>query len=265
MVRWEVERAPTSVALLLGLGADHGVPARACLEGTGLVEEKLRGPGATVSPRQELAVIQNLLRALGDPPGLGMEAGVRYHLTTYGIWGYALISSPSWRSAMEVGLRFIDLTFAFSRIRARERSGETDMVFDAPDVPLGVRRFAIERDAAAVHTMQSELLVTDSSVTRVSFEFEPPADLARCTQIFGVVPEFGAGENCLEFDHELLHRPLPQANEHTAAIAEEQCRQLLATRHARSGMAGRVRDQLMARPAHPPSLEQVAVALSMSG
>ena len=66
-------------------------------------------------------MIANLLRALGDPPGLGLEAGIRYHLTTYGIWGFAMISSPTWRSAIDIGLRYLDLTFAFTRIQARDR------------------------------------------------------------------------------------------------------------------------------------------------
>jgi AraC-like DNA-binding protein len=63
---------------------------------------------------------------------------------------------------------------------------------------------------------------------------------------------------------EILDLPLPQANEHTTAIAREQCRQLLASRYARTGVAGRVRDQLVARLAAPPDLEAVAAALHMS-
>jgi len=264
MVRWELERTPTSIQLLLGLAAEHGVPPGVCLARSRLSEQRLREPGTTVSARQELSVIENLLRALGDPPGLGLQAGVRYHLTTYGIWGYALISSPSWRSAMELGLRFVDLTFAFCRFQARERDRETYLILDTPGIPLGVRRFVIERDAAALHTMQHELLVTDSSISHVRFEFGPAGASARYTEVFGVTPEFNAGENALGFDHDILDRPLPQANEHTAAIVQDQCRQLLATRDARSGLAGRVRDLLMARPSRPPSLEQVAVALNMS-
>jgi len=89
MVRWDVERAPMSVQLLTRLGADYGLPAEVSLERTGLREEGLRDPAATVSAKQELTVIANLLRALGDPPGIGLEAGTRYHLTTYGIWGFA--------------------------------------------------------------------------------------------------------------------------------------------------------------------------------
>jgi len=62
----------------------------------------------------------------------------------------------------------------------------------------------------------------------------------------------------------ILDLPLPQANEHTTAIAREQCRQLLASRHARTGVAGQVRDYLLARTAAPPDAEQVAAALHMS-
>jgi len=39
VVRWDVERSPMSVQLLVRLGADHGLPAQVCLESTGLAEE----------------------------------------------------------------------------------------------------------------------------------------------------------------------------------------------------------------------------------
>jgi hypothetical protein len=111
MVHWDVPRPPTSAALLTELAAEHGADAATCLAGTGLRLDRLAEPIAEVSARQELRVIANMLDALGDSPGLGVEAGVRYRLTAYGIWGFALISSPTLRSAIDVGLRYIDLTF----------------------------------------------------------------------------------------------------------------------------------------------------------
>jgi len=265
MVRWDVERSPMSVQLLTGLGADHGLPAHVCLESTGLAQEQLRDTGATVSARQELTVIANLQRALGDPPGLGLEAGIRYHLTTYGIWGFAMISSPTWRSAIDIGLRYLDLTFAFTRIAARDRGAEFHLVLDAPDIPLALRRFVTERDSAAIQTIQHELFASPIHLRDVTYTFPAPASgAARYTEIFGVTPAFGAPECAVGIPPEILDLPLPQANEHTTAIAREQCRQLLASRHARSGVAGRVRDYLLARTAAPPEAEQVAAALHMS-
>jgi AraC-like DNA-binding protein len=265
MVRWDVERPPMSVQLLIRLGADHGLSARVCLESTGLAEEGLSDTGATVSARQELTIIANLLRALGDPPGLGLEAGIRYHLTTYGIWGFAMISSPTWRSAIDIGLKYLDLTFAFTRIQARDRGEEFHLVLDTPDIPLALQRFVIERDSAAIQTIQHELFASPIHLREVSYAFAAPEPGAgRYAEIFGVMPTFGAPECAVGIPPEILDLPLPQANEHTTAIAREQCRQLLARRPARAGVAGRVRDQLLARTAAPPDAEQVAAALHIS-
>ncbi|MHA6795395.1 AraC family transcriptional regulator ligand-binding domain-containing protein [Pseudonocardia bannensis] len=75
-------------------------------------------------------MIANLLRALGGSADSGPAAGVRYHLTTSGIRGFAMISSPSWRSGLEVGLRYLGLAFAFTRIQARDRGVEFHLVLD---------------------------------------------------------------------------------------------------------------------------------------
>ena len=265
MVRWDVERSPMSVQLLVRLGADFGLSAEASLKSTGLTVESLRDTRATVTARQELAVIANTLGALGDPPGLGLEAGIRYHLTTYGIWGFAMISSPTWRSAIDIGLRYLDLTFAFTRIRARARPEEFHLVLDTPDIPLALQRFVIERDSAAIQTIQHEIFASPIRLKEVSYPFAaPPSGALRYAEILGVVPTFDAPECAVGIPAEILDLPLPQANEHTAAIAREQCRQLLASRHARTGVAGRVRDHLLARPGSPPDAEQVAAALHMS-
>lgn len=97
------------------------------------------------------------------------------------------------------------------------------------------------------------------------YAFPPPtAHPERYTEIFGVTPTFDAGENAVGIDPAILDLPLPQSNEHTTTVAREQCRQLLARRQARTGLAGQVREQLMARPGAPPSLDQVAAALHMS-
>jgi AraC-like DNA-binding protein len=263
-VDWDIPRTPTSVLLLLRVAADHDVLPQACLRGTGISTDQLQQPGAEITAREEQRVITNMLDALGDPAGLGVEAGNRYHLTTYGIWGFALISSPTLRSASDVGLRYLDLTFAFSRIRTREENGEFQFVLDAPGVPDRLQRFAVERDASAIRTLERELFAAPTPVERASFVFPPPADIDPYIETFGVTPEFGAEENILALPPSLLDVPLPQANEHTAALAQAQCREMLHQRHVRAGLSGRVRDLLLATPAAPPNAEQVAHELNMS-
>src|SRR5207302_114641 len=112
---------------------------------------------ARVAAGQELAVIRNLVRALPDVPGLGLEAGSRYHLTTHGIWGLALASSPDLRRAINFGLRYLDLTFAFTRISLRESGREACMILDASAIPPDLRRFLIEREGASIISLQREM------------------------------------------------------------------------------------------------------------
>ena len=193
-----------------------------------------------MTAKQELTIIANLLTALGDPPGIGLHAGTRYHLTTYGIWGFALISSPTWRSAIDVGLRYIDLTFAFCRIRGREQGQDMDLVLDSPDIPAALQRFVVERDSAAIQTIQHEVFASPIPIKHVSYVFPPlAAGVQRYTEIFGVTPAFQAPENAVGIDAAVLDLPLPQADEHTTAIAQVQCNELLERRHARTGLAGR--------------------------
>ncbi|MFG2918294.1 helix-turn-helix transcriptional regulator [Kitasatospora sp. NPDC048298] len=69
---------------------------------------------------------------------------------------------------------------------------------------------------------------------------------------------FGAEETVITLDPAVLDVPLPQANEHTAALVLDQCRELLARRRARTGLAGQVRDVLVSRLVDPPDADEVA-------
>lgn len=266
-MKWDMPRPPTSLQVMASLGEELGVSAETALAGTGLRAEQLKDPNVEVTPRQELALISNVLDALDHPPGLGLELGQRYHLTTYGIWGFALASSPTFRSAIEVGLRYLDLTYSPGTIQGRDVGPELQLVLDSPDVPERLRRFYVEVDASAIMQIQRELLGSPRSlVNRVSFAFPPPAQgTERYVEIFGVRPTFDAEETVIAFDPALLDAPLPQANEHTTALAQAQCRDLLTRRRARTGLAGRVRDVLATDLTNPPGADEVARTLHLSG
>ena len=123
----------------------------------------------------------------------------------------------------------------------------------------------MERDSAAIQTMQEELHGRPCPLLEATFAFPaPPARAERYDELFGVAPEFAAAESALRFDPEVLDRLLPQYNEHTAALTQEQCRQLLAKRHKRVGLAGQVRDLLLRHPSAPPNVARIAAALHMS-
>src|SRR5690554_2045283 len=109
----QARRSTASVQLLCRFAEERGLSAGECLRETGIREALLADPEAEISAAQELHLVRNLLAHIGTGPGPGVLAGQRYHLTSYGIWGFGLVSSPSLRSAVELGISYLDLTFAF--------------------------------------------------------------------------------------------------------------------------------------------------------
>jgi AraC-like DNA-binding protein len=263
MVQWDIPRPPTSLSVLVGLGVELGVTATACLAGTGLTEAALGEAGTEVTARQEQAAVGNLLAASDGQDHLGLEAGSRFHLTSFGFWGFALVSSPTLGGALDVALQFLDLTYAWSHFDLRRVGDEAQLVLSAPDVPEPLRRFAIERDLAVTATLQRELFNARMLPWRLVLAF-PPADPERYEQVLGIRPEFAGTETFLAMDAAMLDLPMPQADAHTQALVQEQCRELLERSNARTGVAGRVRDLLLARPGDPPTAEHVARELLMS-
>lgn len=240
-----LRRPPLSALLLLEFASERGLPTAQALAGTGLQLEELQAPGTRIAATAELALIRSVVEQLGDPPGLGLAMGQRYHLASYGIWGFALLSSPTLRAAIDTGLRYLDLSYSYLRLQLRESGAETRLVMDASHLPAELRRFLLERDAAAFVVIARETFSAAVGPYSLRFALPPPADPEPYRRLFGRLPEFNATENSIWLPREQLDAPLPQANPLAARLGEAQCRQLLAERRALSGTAAQVRDCLL--------------------
>ncbi|WP_019813448.1 AraC family transcriptional regulator [Saccharomonospora saliphila] len=239
MLDWDFPRGVASVALLVRFATERGVGVSAALSGTGLDLDTIADPLAQVEAHQELAVVRNVVAACGeDPAALGARVGRRYHATAYGIWGFAVTSSPTVGAALRLALHYIELTYVFCVPRLCVHEDSAGLRFHAEAVPGDVRPFLLARDVAAGHTLMAELLGVRPA---------PEAD--------------GAG---IAFARELLDRPMPQANEHTAALCERQCRDLLARRRDRDGVARRVRELLRGPGGLGAGMDEIAAELSMT-
>lgn len=262
MLDLDARRSAASALVLVRLGEERGVPPERLLHGTGLALDRLREPGAEVTAGEELAVVRALQAAVPDPL-LALEAGRRYHLTTYGIWGFALASSPTVRDALEVGSQFVDLSFTFCRFSVEEDDGELRLCLDDDDVPADVRPFVVVRDLAGLRTITAEV-APGLALERLTVRLPEPPDMAPYTGVFDVQPRFGERRNTAVLSAASLDLPLPQADELTAAMTVRQCRELVERRRARSGVAGLVRDELLRSPADLPDLDAVAARLAVS-
>lgn len=254
-----------STLLVVRLAAENGISEEEILDGTALTAATLSEPTSEVTPDQELRAIRNLLASVDSPETIGLDAGLLYHLTTYGIWGFAMASASTFRESVDVGLRYLGFAYSFAPIRAEEQGDEFRLILDEPDLPTEIVRFLVQRDAAAFHTLQRDVLGWPVRPLALTFRHTPSAEaMERYREVFGIVPTFGAERNVIVVDTKALDGPLPQADEHTAAMTQQMCAELLDARRAREGLAGRVRDLIVAQLRHPPSVLEVAQTLQMS-
>ncbi len=258
-------RAITSVKAMTGLGQAYGLSLAICLKKTGISPEQLAAPDTMVEAEQELQVIDNLVQALPDVPGLGLQAGMRYQLSTLGIWGFAIISSPTVRSAIEVGLRFADLSLVLASYTLVEQDDLAELHINVDHIPPHLRAFVIERQLATtlllIRAMMSEDIIQpkDIYLTVDTLPFDKPPPIIKGSRL-----HLGAASNRIVFERAVLDRTTPQANEATAQFCVQQCQDMLNQRKVQTGFAGEVRSLLLSRIADMPPLDEAAQHFNMS-
>ncbi|MBJ8344154.1 AraC family transcriptional regulator [Antrihabitans sp. YC2-6] len=262
---WDFPRSIASIALLTAFAAERGVSADAMLRNSGVTPADLDRPDVQVDARAELVVVRNLLDAIGQAPGLGVEVGLRYHVTTFGIFGFAMVSSPTLGDAIALALRNLELSFTFCIPVAAIAGDDTVTHLHDERVPEDVRQFLLERDASAMHSVMRDLRGGVAlPLQRMDFRFPEPPDSAVFLQGFGVIPRFGQPANIFTFPTAEMNQPLPQANSTTWAMCQAQCRDLIERRRSRTGIAHDVRDKLIRLGGAPAGIDEVAAELNLS-
>ena len=88
-----------------------------------------------------MQLIRNLVTLLPQHPTLGLIAGSRYHLHTFGLWGYAVISSPDMMGAINMATRMFSQTLLLTRLRTERLGQHLVSSFEADHLPVDVRQF----------------------------------------------------------------------------------------------------------------------------
>ncbi|WP_047427623.1 AraC family transcriptional regulator [Acinetobacter sp. neg1] len=263
---WTYERSIHSVRLMADFAAELGVNHQQILKGTGLEQQQLLDPNTLVTGQQELQLIRNLVEKFGQRPLLGLEIGTRYHFTTFGSLGLALISSANIREALNFALAYFPLSFAFSQFVVSEQtetqSVQIEIVVDE-GIPKTLWPFIIERDVAALITVQRDLM-QDHLCQKVVFSFPLRGEMQPYTALFGVTPEFGRSKNLIVLNAEKIDQKLSMANELVLHAAEEQCRQTLDKRQSQKKYTHQVQQVLMNSKGQIPSMEEVADRLHLN-
>ena len=236
---WEFPRAVAGVALLVRYARSRGIEPRAVLAGSGLRVEDLDRRDGEVTATQELCVVRNLQRRL---PECGVAVGATYVAETFGAFGYALLASRTVLDAMNVALRFIDLSHAFAIPSVEVVGDDVVVTVDGRAIPADVRRFLVARDASAIDHVLAGLV---------------PGGV-------GARLELGEDHAVLTLRAVELGRPLPRGDARARDLAEALCGDVVARRRERAGIAQDTRVLITQRLPWGAPMTEVAAALGLS-
>ncbi|QLY31476.1 AraC family transcriptional regulator [Nocardia huaxiensis] len=241
-------RSITSAALLVEFARGRDIPLTALLRDTGIREADLMDSTAEITLGQELALMRNVVTGVGDEPGMGLMAGLLCHPPSLGVLGFALMSCPTVREAVGLALRYADLSFTVARHTLVLNEFEASIIRDDSAVPRDLRRFAVERDVAAIWTIQQDVLPMRPPITRVAVAFPPHPVYEMFGAMLGVEEVvFNAPRSVVTGPMNIQDLQLPQANSATARFYEQQCADLVQRRKRRLGISGQVRQLLIGR------------------
>jgi len=251
------------VDILLGLG----VPAEAALAGTGLQRTDFQRAELRVSAQQLLSVCANALR-LSPQADVALRAGLAARITQFGLYGYALLSSPTAREAVAMAMKYRALTAPLVGMEFAERGAQVAWQFsDAYRLGEGspLYRFVLEWQLGTQLALHRDVLGTDLRPRVVCLPYPAPAHAARYAELLGCPAEFGANGRCeLLFDASWLEHVPAQGNPATALVARETCERLLAEFQQARGVTSRLIALLLQEPGRFPGIEEVAAEWQIS-
>ena len=258
--------APYKIATLIEAMTAHGLSEEVVLAGTGLTRADVDDPHTLTSIRQYLAACDNVVRA-GAGLGAAFDVGSRLHLSAYGMYGYALMCSPTMRDFFDFAVRYHPLATPVQQLGWRQDGDLAIWTFTEIYGDLmsrDLRNFLLRQQMMMTSTHMRDVMGPDIRPIRACFGL---ADLGRAD-----ADQAALGCPCL-FDqpgHELhypagvLDRAPELANRLTRAMLEDTCDRLVGQAKMTTGVSGDVYQLLMLAPNRFPSMEAVAQRLGMT-
>jgi len=256
----------TKLGAVFDMLASHGIPAEAILRDVNIPLEDVHAPQARISLKQLMTVCRNA-RQLSIEPHLPYRIGASIHISTYGMYGYALLCCPDFRKAMEFAMRYHVLAAPLASIEFREDTGYAKWIIEPNLHALGdsaLYRFVTEMQIGIHISLMRDIMGPGFAPSEIDLvyphaqDFDLPGDHIRCAV------RFEQPANQIVFKTEWLDRSADLGNKTTYPTILTLCDDLLEDLRLRVGVAGKIRAVLLRDIANPPSLETMAKLLGVN-
>lgn len=250
-----------AVSLVLNAFRNEGLPSEALLAGSGISLADLSRADTRITTNQEMQVCANAVALKHD---IGLELGRNMHVSSYGMLGYALLTSATLGDALRLALRYPALLGTLFELTL-EDDGE-HIWLSASDYrenpALAV--FNAEFCMVSLRVICNDLLGHALPLRATRFEHSAPDYQAAYEALFESPVRFDSIDNAFAFGRHWLAQPLPLADPITHHAMAERCRRQNTEFTGRQAWLGRIRLSLAAQLDAPPGLEGLAEQMNCS-
>lgn len=250
-----------AVSLVLSTFKSRGLPDEALLAGSGICAADLSRADARITTHQEMQVCANAVALQRD---IGLELGQRMHVSSYGMLGYALLTSATFGDALRLALRYpalLGTLFELSLVEDGDRIWFTAGDYrENPELTL----FNVELCLVSLKVICDDLLGHALPLLGARFEYDAPSYQACYAERFDCPLQFQATANAFAFDRRWLEQPLPLADRVTHQAMAERCRKQNTEFTGREAWLGRIRQLLAAQLHAAPGLDGLAQQMNCS-
>tara|TARA_B110001454_G_scaffold219031_1_gene249414 strand:+ start:1372 stop:2451 length:1080 start_codon:yes stop_codon:yes gene_type:complete len=252
--------APYKIATVVDAVAPRGIDAATVLDRTGLTTESIRDPHTLTSIGQYLVACENIVAA-GATVADAFTIGSRLHLSAYGMYGYALMCSPTMREFFDFAVRYQPLATPTMRLGWRIEGDRAIWTFQEiyRDVMSNaLRTFLARQQLKMTFTHIRDTAGSDNFPIRACFAL-PPGEMVPQDEIeLSCECVFGQSAHELHYPIGILERTPELGNRLTRTMLEETCDRLIGQAQLSSGLTGDVYQLLLLAPNQYPSMAAIA-------
>lgn len=251
-----------AIVLVRALEESSIAPALA-LAGSGLREQDLLDHGKRMSTRQLLQIFHNASQQASDPL-FAMKAGLRVHASHLGAFGFALVSSATYRDALHCVRHFRFLSAPLTGRDFQEDASSGHGVFSYRDM-LGLDErlfcFVLDFQIGCTRTLATDILGDGFRFLRARLRRQRDEAAGEREALLGATIDYGSDADQLIFDGRWLDCPLPYGHSPTSTALQQVCAQMMDELAQPGEVAAQVSALLVERDGYFPGIEEVAARL----
>jgi AraC-like DNA-binding protein len=243
--------------------AERGIRPAQILDNTGLHFDTVSHPQFQPTPQQFSAAINNMLQR--SDAGIGIEVGLAWNISYFGIFGYALLSCKTMLEIRDLWLRYFPLTTSLLKYESRAVDGEW-WIDLKENFPLGrAKAFAVEEHIARiVKTCPSIIDAHDFGIKEIQLSYAPPQHRQLYEKNFGCEIKFNQRCDRLILDAKFLECRLSFANEDVSKTCEQQCMHIVKAMSEQEKLPEKVKRHLIYHYSKHPTLPEMAKIVGLS-